>query len=136
MLSYRCLSVLSCPVCPVCDVGVLWPNGWTDQYETWHAGRPRPRRLCVRSGSNPLPQKGGESACPIFGPRLLWPNCCMDQNATWYGGRPRPTRHCVRCGPSYPQKKGTPTPIQFLTHVCCGHGRSSQLLLSSCLLIL
>ena len=57
MLSYRCLSVLSCPVCPVCDVGVLWPNGWTDENETWHAGRPRPRRLCVRSGSNPLPQK-------------------------------------------------------------------------------
>jgi len=29
--------------CPVCDVGVLWPNGWTDQDETWRAGRPRPR---------------------------------------------------------------------------------------------
>jgi len=25
MLSDRCLSCLS--VCPVCDVGVLWPNG-------------------------------------------------------------------------------------------------------------
>jgi len=23
-----------CPVCPVCDVGLLWPNGWTDQDET------------------------------------------------------------------------------------------------------
>jgi len=23
---------LSCPVCPVCDVGVLWPNGWMDVY--------------------------------------------------------------------------------------------------------
>jgi len=34
---------LSCPVCPVlsvCDVGVLWPNGWMDQDETWHAGTP------------------------------------------------------------------------------------------------
>jgi len=47
VLSDRCLSVclscLSCPVCPVChvcDVDVLWPNGWTDQDETWHAGRP------------------------------------------------------------------------------------------------
>jgi len=29
-------------VCPVCDVGVLWPNGWTDQEETWRVGRPRP----------------------------------------------------------------------------------------------
>ena len=31
MLSDRCLSV-----CPVCDVRALWPNGWTDQDETWH----------------------------------------------------------------------------------------------------
>jgi len=34
------------PVCPVVtslDVGVLWPNGWMDQDETWHGGRPRPR---------------------------------------------------------------------------------------------
>ena len=28
MLSDRCLS------CSVCNVGVLWPNGWTDQDET------------------------------------------------------------------------------------------------------
>jgi len=26
------------PVCLVCDVGVLWPNAWTDQDETCHAG--------------------------------------------------------------------------------------------------
>jgi len=25
-----------------------------------------------------------------------------------------------RLGPSYPQKKGTPTPTQFLAHVYCG----------------
>jgi len=38
MLSDRRLSVLSiCPVCLVCNVGVLWLNGWTDQDETWHA---------------------------------------------------------------------------------------------------
>ena len=36
MLSERC------PVPSVCDVGVLWPNGWTDQDEIWHAARPRP----------------------------------------------------------------------------------------------
>jgi len=33
------LSVLC--VCRVCDVDVLWPNGWIDQDKTWHAGRPR-----------------------------------------------------------------------------------------------
>jgi len=37
MLSDRCLS---CP--SVCDVGVLWPNGWLDQDESWLAGRPLP----------------------------------------------------------------------------------------------
>jgi len=163
-LCYRSL------VCPVClsfrDVRALWPNGWTDQDETWDAGTPRPwthcvtwgpssshpkghsppifgpyllrpngcmdqdvtwygatfrpRPLCVRMGPRSPPQKGAEPQ-PIFGPRLLWPNGCMDQDATWYGGRPRPTRHRVRCGPSNPGKKGTPTPTQFLAHVYCGH---------------
>ena len=50
-LCYRTvvLSVsMSCPVLSVCDVGVLWPNGWIDQNETCHGGRLRPRRLCVR----------------------------------------------------------------------------------------
>jgi len=27
---------------------VLWPIGWMDQDETWHAGRPRPWPHCVR----------------------------------------------------------------------------------------
>jgi len=41
-----------CPVCPVSDVGVLLPNSWMDQDETWHAGRPRPRPYCVRWGAS------------------------------------------------------------------------------------
>jgi len=59
MLLGRCLSVMSvCPVCPVCDVGVLWLNGYMGQYETWHAGRPRPCPHCVRWGpSSPSPKK-------------------------------------------------------------------------------
>jgi len=52
-LRYRGV-VLSCSVClsclSICDVGVFWPNGWTDQDETCHAGRPRPRPYCVRWG--------------------------------------------------------------------------------------
>ena len=43
VLSDRYLSVLS-----VCNVGVLWPNAWMDQDETWNAGRTRPRPHCVR----------------------------------------------------------------------------------------
>ena len=46
LLSVRCLSCLSFCL-SVCNVGVLWPNGWTDQVETWQAGRPRPRPHCV-----------------------------------------------------------------------------------------
>jgi len=44
-LSYRTVRL---SVCPVCNVGVLWPNCWMDQNEIWHGGRPRPRRLNVR----------------------------------------------------------------------------------------
>jgi len=52
------LSVLSC--LPVCDVRALWPNGWTDQDETWHAGRPRPWPDCVRWGPNSSSPKGAQ----------------------------------------------------------------------------
>jgi len=62
--------VLSCPVClSVCSVRALWPNGWTDQDETWLAGRPRPWPHCVRWGSSSPPPKGHSP--PIFGPYLF-----------------------------------------------------------------
>jgi len=61
MLSVRCLSV--CPVClSVCNVGALWPNGWMDEDETWHADRPidlGPGHVhCVRLGLGAVPQGG------------------------------------------------------------------------------
>jgi len=38
-----CYRSVVCPVClSLTFVHALWPNGWTDQDETWHAGRPRP----------------------------------------------------------------------------------------------
>ena len=46
MLSDRYLSCVY-----VCDVGVLWPNGWTDQDATWYGDRPRPRPHCVTWGT-------------------------------------------------------------------------------------
>jgi len=97
------LTVLSC--LSVCDVGALWPNGW-------RAGRPRPRRICVRWGPrSTLPKKGGEALPPIFGPCLLWQNSWMDQDGTWYGDRPQPGRLCVRWGPSYPPPKKGRSPL-------------------------
>ena len=54
----------------------------------------------------------------------------MDEDATLYRSRPRPRPHCTRWGPSS-HERGTATPL-FSAHVYCGHGRPSQLLLSSC----
>jgi len=65
MLSVRCLSCLS-----VCNVRALWPNGWTDQDETWRAGTPRPWPHCVRWGPSSTSPKGAHPS-PIFGPYLL-----------------------------------------------------------------
>jgi len=72
MLSDRCLSCLS-----VCDVGVLWPNGWMDQDATWYGGRPRLRQHCVRRGPSSPTARG--TIALRFGPCLLWLNGCPSQ---------------------------------------------------------
>jgi len=46
-LSYRTIVCPVCLSCPVCNVGVLWPNAWTDQDDTCHAGRPLLWPHCV-----------------------------------------------------------------------------------------
>jgi len=79
-LCYRTVvcPVLSClSVCPVCNVGLLWPNGWMDQDETWHAGRPRPWPYCVRWGPSSPPQRGTRTA-PQFSAHI-----CCGQMAGW-----------------------------------------------------
>jgi len=64
-----------CPVClSICNIGVLWPNGWIDQDATWYRDRPRPRRHCIRWGSSSSPTERGEETqqpLPIFRPALL-----------------------------------------------------------------
>ena len=70
---------------------------------------------------------------PVFGLRFLWPNGWMDEDATWYGSRPRPRPHCILDGvPLCAKGAQQPPPHIFSAHVYCGHGRPSQLLLSSC----
>jgi len=86
------------------NVGVLSPNGWTDQDETWHACRPRLRPHSVTWGPSSPSPIGAQP--PQFSAHLLLPNGCMDQDATWYGGRPRHRRFCVRWGPALLSKKG------------------------------
>jgi len=58
MLSDRGLSV--------CDVGVLWLDGWMDQGGTWHGGRLRPWPHCVRWGPSSTSPKGAQP--PNFQP--------------------------------------------------------------------
>jgi len=103
VLSDCCLS------CTVCDIGVLWPNSWMDQDETWHLGRPLPCPHSVRWESNSPSPKGAQP--PIFGRYPLRPNGCIDQDDTWYGGRPRPRRPFVRWGPSFPSPKWSQSPL-------------------------
>jgi len=104
-LCYQTVVCLS-----VCNVGALSPNGWTDQDETWHAGRPRPWPHCVNGDPAPVLQRGTAPQCSgnpsMFGPYLLRPNGCIDQDASWCGCRPRPTRLCVRWGSRSPSQKG------------------------------
>jgi len=113
-----CYQTIVLSVCLVCDVGVLSPNGWTDQDETWRAGRPRPWPHCVRWGPGSPSPKGAQP--PIFRPYLLRLNGCIDQDATWYGGRPASAQVTVFNGdPATPRKKGHTHPTQFLAYVYC-----------------
>jgi len=122
--------VLDSDSSPIFGQRPLWPYGWVDYDDTWYGGRPWPRRLCDRWGPR-YPRKRARASSPNFGPRLLWPNGWMDENATWYGSRPQPKPHCIRCGVSSSRNDHNSPPL-FLAHVYCGHGRPSQLLLSSC----
>jgi len=109
-LCYQTVVCLACPVClSVTDVGVLWPNGWTDQDETWHAGRPH----CTRWGPSSPSPKRPQPPSPIFDTYLLRPNGCMDQDVTWYEARPRSRRLYVRWGPRCPSPKRGRSPTNF-----------------------
>jgi len=124
MLSDRCLSCLS--------VSLLYCSqtvGWIKMKLGTRVGL-GPGHIVLDGDLAPLPKKGAQPQ--IFGSCLLWPNGWMDQDARWYGGRPRLRRRCVRWGPSFTTERSTVAPPLFSTHVYCGHGRLSQLLLSSC----
>jgi len=112
ILSVRCLS------CDVCNVGVLWPNGWMDQDAIWKGDRPRPRRHCVRLGPAHPPKRG--TVPPLFGP-------CLFTAKRLDGSRCHFTRMEICFGPGYivldgdpaPPKKGHSIP-HFSVHVNCG----------------
>jgi len=103
-----CYRTLVCPVLSVLsvyNVGVFWPNGWTDQDETWKAGRPWPRPHCVKWDPAPPPPKRGRVQPHI----LAHVYCAKRLDASGY--------HLVRLGDIAPI---------FSAHVYCGHGRPSR----------
>jgi len=69
-----CYQTVVCPVClsclSICDVGVLSPNGWMDQDETWHAGH-----IVLDGDPAPPPPKGHS---PQFSAHI-----CCGQMAAW-----------------------------------------------------
>ena len=64
-LCYRSVVCLSCLSITLVH---LWSNGWMDQDETWHAGRPLPWPHCDRWGPTSPSPKGAEppNFRPIF----------------------------------------------------------------------
>jgi len=65
-----CYRTVVLSVYPVCNVGALWPNGWTDPDETWHAGRPA-SALATVCYMGPRPPKKGGSCAPNFRPMSI-----------------------------------------------------------------
>jgi len=51
---------------PIFSPFLLCPNGWMHQDATQYGARPQPRRVSVRWGPSPSPQKGGGAPSPIL----------------------------------------------------------------------
>jgi len=117
-----CYRSVVCPVLSVClsvsNVGVLWPNGWTDQDETWHADRPRSWPHCFRWGPSSSSPKGAQPP-----PQFLAHICC-GQMAAWIK---MSLGMKVGLGPGNFVLDGDPAPLpkigaeppKFLAHVYC-----------------
>jgi len=56
-----------CHVLFVCNVGVLWPNGWMDQDATWYGDSLGPGDV-VLDGDPAFSHGKGHSSSPLFGP--------------------------------------------------------------------
>ena len=104
MLLDHCLSCLS-----ICNVGVLWPNGWMDQVATWYGGRPQSRQHCVRWGPG----------CPKKQHPQFSAHVCCGETAGWIK---MPLGMELGLGPGHialdgdlavPQKKGGGTAPNF-----------------------
>ena len=95
-------------VLSVCNVRALWPNGWTDQHETWHAGRPRSWPHCVRWEPSSPAQFSAHICC---GQMAAWIKMPLGMELRLGPG------DCLRWEPPPSQTGQSP---QFSAHVYCG----------------
>jgi len=112
---------------PIFGPCLLWPNGWIDQDATWYRGEPRPRRRSVRWGrSSPLKGHSPQFSVHVYYSQTTgWLKAPLGTEVDLGPG------HIVLDGVPALLEGGTAAPL-FTAHVYCGHGRLSQLLLSSC----
>ena len=79
-----CYETVACPVlsvlsCLVCDLGVLWTNGWTNQMKLDMQVGLVAGHIALDGDPGPLPKKGAEP--PVFCLCPLRPDGCMDHDA-------------------------------------------------------
>jgi len=101
---------------------LLWPNCWMDQGGTWHGGGPWSRPHCARWGHSSPPPILTHVYC---GQTAGWIKTPLGTEVDLGPG------HFVLDGFPAVGERGTAAPL-FSAHAYCGHGRPSQLLLSSC----
>jgi len=109
-----CYQPIVCPVLSVqsvCDVGLLWPDGWIDQGATWYGDRPLPTPHCVRCGTQ-LPKRG--TAVPQFSTHVYCGQTArlikMPLGAEVGLG---PGHIVLNWGPSSPEKRRHSSPRNF-----------------------
>ena len=98
------------------NVGVLWANGWTDRYESWHAGSPGHGHTVLDGDPAPPPLTGAD---PQFSAYI---SC--GQMAGWIT---MPLGREIDLSPSDIVLDRNPAPLpkrgrssEFLAHVYCG----------------
>ena len=110
----------------VCYVGVLCPNSWMDQNETWHGDRSRPHHIVFDGDpAPPLPKKG---TAPNFRPisvvakRLVGSRCHLMVRRY----RPRHRRHLYVLDVTHLSPKGGGISPHFSAHVLWPDGWMDQ----------
>jgi len=105
-------------VLSVCNVRALWPNGWTDQDETWHAGGPRPGHIVLDGDPAPPPPKGHSplqfSTHVYCGQTAGWMKLVFGMVVSLSSGD-----FVLDGDPVAPPQKGDRDP-KFSAHVYCG----------------